>query len=83
MTARDRLFLIVSNSETGTSEVQDLGHDVDAAMEIYQSREHELAGRTDAEVVLVSSASLESLRRTHSSYFGASGAIASMLNGSR
>jgi len=38
---------------------------------------------TGFEVVLVGSASLESLRQTHSSYFGASGPIGPMLTGSR
>ncbi|HEY1519435.1 MAG TPA: hypothetical protein VGF91_23600 [Solirubrobacteraceae bacterium] len=82
MTARDRLFLIVSDRTCGTSEIHDLGHDVDQAMDAYRTREHELAGRDDAEVALVSSASLESLRRTHSSYFGAPDALAPILNNS-
>lgn len=45
MTTQDRLFQIVYNRESGTSEVQDLGHDVDLAMETYRAQEHELSGR--------------------------------------
>jgi hypothetical protein len=71
MSQSKHMFLIVSDRQTGTSRVRDLGTDVAAAMRIYGDTEHEVAGRDDCEVVLVSSTSLESLRRTHSSYFGA------------
>jgi hypothetical protein len=68
MTTRDRLFLIVYDPRAGESTVEELGHDLTEAMEVYRRRERELS---DHEVVLLGSPSLETLRRTHSSYFGA------------
>jgi hypothetical protein len=66
------MFLIVADRRNGTTQVDDLGSDVAAAMNVYRDSEHEFADRDDVEVVLVSSTSLETLRSTHSSYFGAS-----------
>jgi hypothetical protein len=79
MNGRERFFLIVSNRHTGESSVEDLGRDSTGAMEAYRSRERALANSTDFEVVLVGSNSLDALRRTHSSYFGASGALGPKL----
>jgi hypothetical protein len=79
MTSHDRLFLIVFDRAANVSDVTDLGHDAGAALESLRRREHEFAGREDVEVVLVGSASLETLRKTHSSYFGASAGLAPEL----
>ena len=81
MTTRDRLFLIVFDRQTASSTVEDLGHDMDVAMDAYRSREHEVASRPDLEVVLVGSPSLETLKSTHSSYFGASERLRDLLAG--
>jgi hypothetical protein len=70
MTTRDHLFLLVYDRTTGTLTVDDLGHDVDAAMRTYSEREREFDGWVDVEVVLLGAPSLEALKRTHSSYFG-------------
>jgi hypothetical protein len=80
MTSHDSLYLIVFDRAANASEVTDLGHDVDAAMESFRAREREFANRADVEVVLVGSASLETLRKTHSSYFGASAGFAPALS---
>ena len=79
MNGREHFFLIVSDRRNGESAVEDLGTDLSAAMETYRSREHALAHSADVEVVLVGSSSLDSLRRTHSSYFGASRALGPKL----
>jgi hypothetical protein len=79
MTAEDRLFLIVFDRESDSSEVRDLGHDVDSAIETYNEVEHEYARRDDVEVALVGSQSLETLRSTHSSYFPDRDGLAAIL----
>lgn len=79
MNGREHFFLIVSNRRNGESAVEDLGTELTVAMEAYRSREHALANSADFEVVLVGSNSLDALRRTHSSYFGASGALGTRL----
>lgn len=72
MSSPKHMFLIVTDRRAGESRVQDLGPDAAAAMSVYRDTEHAFAGQDDVEVVLVSSASLETLQLTHSSYFGAS-----------
>jgi hypothetical protein len=79
MNGREHYFLIVSNRHSGESTVEDLGTERADAMRAYRAREHELADSADFEVVLVGSSSLEALRRTHSSYFGASGTLGPKL----
>ncbi len=79
MTTRDRLFLIQFDRRTNCSEVEDLGHDVSSAIQVFRQRERDLAA-TDVEVVLVGSASLDSLRKTHSSYFDAAAGLAPVLS---
>lgn len=63
--------MVVFDRLTGEPSVEDLGTDVGPAMDAYRTREHELAGQDNLEVALFGSSSLETLRRTHSSYFGA------------
>jgi hypothetical protein len=76
---REHFFLIVSHRHSGESAVEDLGTEFSVAMDAYRAREHELANSADVEVVLLGSNSLDALRRTHSSYFGASGALGPKL----
>jgi hypothetical protein len=79
MNGREHFFLIVSDRRTGESAVEDLGTELSVAMDAYRAREHALADSGNLEVVLVGSSSLDALRRTHSSYFGASGALGPKL----
>jgi hypothetical protein len=79
MNGREHYFLIVSNRNSGESTVENLGTELADAMGAYRSREHALANSADFEVVLVGSSSVEALRQTHSSYFGASGALGPKL----
>jgi hypothetical protein len=83
MNGREHLFLIVSDRRGGESTVEDLGTNLSRAMTQYRAREHALADSEHLEVVLVGSSSLETLRRTHSSYFGASGALGPRLGFAR
>ena len=71
MTTDDHLFLIVFNRDLQTSRVEDVGHDLSDAMQLLANREHDVAEDPNVEVVLIGSPSLDTLRRTHSSYFGA------------
>ena len=75
MTTQDSLFLVVFDRAVGTADVEDLGHDSTAAMEILTTRERDVADDPNIEVVLIGSPSLETLQRTHSSYFGAATAL--------
>ena len=45
--------------------------DYDGAQHAYQEAEQQARGRSDLDVVLVSADSLETIMRTHSSYFAA------------
>jgi len=73
-----RLFLIVSDRESGTSSVEDVGPDAELALARLRDKEAELAGSA-REAVLLGSSSLETLKRTHSSYFGAASGLGSSL----
>ena len=62
-------FLLVYNGPMRTLERSELFEDVDAALGAYALAEDEYRGRNDAEVVLLGSDSLETLKRTHGHYF--------------
>jgi hypothetical protein len=70
MTAADiKHFLIIYDITARRAEVQPFGTDYDAAQEAYQAAEQQARGRSDLDVVLLSADSLETIKRTHSSYF--------------
>jgi len=73
-------FLIVFRRSRGTADVEDLGTDALAAKEIYERLEIDSVEDDDLEVVLIESDSLETLKRTHSSYFGASEAMERLVS---
>lgn len=83
MSTQEHLFLLIFRRSDGEATVEELGADLAAAMATYRAREHEFAGDDDVEVALVGSSSSESLRRTHSSFFGASGALGPVLASTR
>jgi hypothetical protein len=62
-------FLIKYDIKAGRADVQEFGEDYDAAMEAYEQLEQEARGQSDVDVVLLSADSLETIKRTHSSYF--------------
>lgn len=64
-----RHFLIVFDIPTGKPKVRDFGGDYGGAMEAYAEIEEEMHGRDDLDIVLLGADSLETVQRTHSSYF--------------
>jgi hypothetical protein len=63
-----RLFLITYDRSTQHAVVDDVGTDAVHATRILREAEH--VAPESSEVVLLSSDSIDTLRRTHSSYFG-------------
>ena len=61
-------FLVTCDPKTRKTTVEEYGTDYDAAQDAYQKAEWQAWG-TDLDVVLLSSDSLETIKRTHSSYF--------------
>jgi hypothetical protein len=61
-------FLVTYDPARGKATVREFGTDYDAAQDAYQEAEQQARG-TDLDVVLLSADSLETVKRTHSSYF--------------
>lgn len=64
-----RHFLVVYDVVRSRAEVEDFGEDYDAALEAYAEREHEHRFDPAFEVVLLGADSIETIKKTHSSYF--------------
>lgn len=80
MTEADiRHFLVVFDISTGWAKVSEFGTDYERAIEAYAEIEEELDGREDLDVVLLSADSLETVKRTHSSYFATGESFESLL----
>lgn len=80
MTEADiRHYLIVYDIPTGKANVRDFGTDYDGAMEAYAEIEGEMRRRDDLDIVLVGADSLETVKRTHSSYFDTKKTFESLL----
>jgi hypothetical protein len=62
-------FLIKYDIKAGRANVQGFGEDYEAAMHAYEELEQEARESSDVDVVLLSADSLETIKRTHSSYF--------------
>jgi hypothetical protein len=62
-------FLIVYDIPSAHADVRPYGTDYDAALKAYDQAEQDAQDRSDVEVVLLSADSLETIKRTHSSYF--------------
>jgi hypothetical protein len=62
-------FLVTRDVKRRATTVLEFGTDYDAAQDAYQAAEQEARGRTDLDVVLLSADSLDTVERTHSSYF--------------
>ncbi len=62
-------FLIVYDIPSAHADVRPYGTDYDAALDAYEQAEEEARGHSEVEVVLLSADSLETIKRTHSSYF--------------
>lgn len=62
-------FLVTRDIIRRDTTVEEFGTDYDAAQDAYQEAEQRAQGRSDIDVVLLSADSLETVKRTHSSYF--------------
>ena len=62
-------FLIVYDIPAGRVEVDQIGTDYERALEAYNEAEQRYRDDPDVEVVLLGSDSIETLQKTHSSYF--------------
>jgi hypothetical protein len=62
-------FLVTRDVTRRVTTVEELGTDYDAAQHVYQEAERQARGRSDLDVVLLSADSLDTIKRTHSSYF--------------
>ena len=65
-------FLITYDVTRERAEVESCGDDYERALERYEALEKDIEGLADLEVVLLSADSIETVMRTHSSYFSAS-----------
>jgi hypothetical protein len=70
------LFLLVFHRAEARTEVEDLGTDAAEAIRVLKERERASNG---ADVILLGSDSLDTLKRTHSSYFGTSEEVERLL----
>lgn len=69
MSAEDiRHFLVIYDVNVGEAEVEEF-EDYDAAVASYDAVERRTRGRRDLDIVLLGADSLETVRKTHSSYF--------------
>jgi len=62
-------FLIVYNIPDGKAQVTSFGENYERALEAYSKAESKAEGNADLDIVLISADSLETIERTHSSYF--------------
>jgi hypothetical protein len=63
-------FLVIYNIPAREANVDDrFGSDYDAALAAYAEAEQIYRGRDDVEVVLLGADSLDTIKKTHSSYF--------------
>ncbi len=63
-------FLVIYNPATAETDVRSFGTDYDAAQAAYAEAEQASGLATKLDIVLLSADSLETIKKTHSSYFG-------------
>ena len=72
-------FLLIYDIPGRTTRVRSFGTDYSAAQAAYAEIEAETWDRDDLDIVLVGSDPLDTVRRTHSSYFHAEGSFEALL----
>ncbi len=72
-------YLVTRDVTRGETTVIEFGTDYDAAQHAYQAAEQRAGDRADVDVVLLSADSLETVKRTHSSYFDDSKSLDDLL----
>lgn len=77
--ARIQHFLIEYDILTGEVKVTEFGEDYDTALASYADVEQQMRDRDDLDIVLVGADSIETVARTHSSYFRSEETFESLL----
>lgn len=72
-------FLVVYDLAKGEASVREFGTDYDAALAAYAEAEADFSNRDAYDIVLLGSDSLETIKRTHSSYFHTEKSLESLL----
>jgi hypothetical protein len=72
-------FLVVYDLAAGKATVREFGTDYDAALAEYAEAEEDFANRGVYDIVLIGADSLETIKRTHSSYFHTEESFESLL----
>lgn len=72
-------FLVTFASDSGKTTVREFGTDYDAAQAAYAEIEQANGVESELDVVLLSADSLETIERTHSSYFSGKGNLLAEL----
>jgi hypothetical protein len=72
-------FLITYDLKAGKAKVQGFEEDYDGALAAYAEAEEDVRGNGSLEIVLVGADSIETVERTHSSYFHTEETFESLL----
>jgi hypothetical protein len=72
-------FLVVYNLAQGEAKVESFGIDYDRALAAYAKAEEDFANRDTYDIVLLGADSIETIKRTHSSYFHTEETFESLL----
>jgi vacuolar-type H+-ATPase subunit F/Vma7 len=72
-------FLVVYNLAKGKAQVREFGTDYDSALAAYAEVEEDFANRETYDIVLIGADSLDTIKRTHSSYFHTEETFESLL----
>lgn len=72
-------FLVVYDLGAEKATVREFGTDYDAALGAYAEAEEDFANRDSYDIVLIGAESLETIKRTHSSYFHTEQTFESLL----
>jgi hypothetical protein len=72
-------FLVVYDLAAGKAIVREFGTDYDAALAAYAEAEEDSTNRGVYDIVLIGADSLETIKRTHSSYFHTEESFESLL----
>jgi hypothetical protein len=72
-------FLVVYDLAESKARVESFGTDYDRALEAYAKAEQDLENRESFDIVLLGADSIETIKRTHSSYFHTEETFESLL----
>jgi len=72
-------FLVLYNLAEGRAEVKSFGLNYDAALEAYAKAEQDFSNRETYDIVLLGADSIDTIKRTHSSYFHTEETFESLL----